>query len=114
LSGFSGSHSDPTAIIAAETPDHGDARVKPLENPLAPPEAFADAAATAPDKDTADRNGPPSMGSGNFADMLACVPGAFLRLHHCNPETLPGPETRLDMTLMPPALRFSHDFSGSR
>jgi hypothetical protein len=54
------------------------------------------------------------MGSGNFADRFACVPGAFLRLHHCNPETLPGPETRLDLTLMPPALRFSHDFSGSR
>lgn len=46
--------------------------------------------------------------------MLACVPGAFLRLHHYNPETLPGQETRLDLTLMTPALRFSHDFSGSR
>lgn len=32
--------------------------------------------------------------------MFACVPGAFLGLHHCNPETLPGPETRLDLTLL--------------
>lgn len=74
--------------------------VNPLENPLAPAEAFADAGAKASDKDAADRNGPPSMGSGNFADMLACVPGAFLRLHHCSPEALPGPETRLDLTLL--------------
>lgn len=74
---------------------------RPLENTPAFAEAFAAAAAAVLGDDAVDRNGPMSMGSEDFADMLAEVPGAFLYLHHSGPETLHSPKFRLDPAVLP-------------
>ncbi|MCK9552970.1 M20 aminoacylase family protein [Aquamicrobium sp.] len=74
---------------------------RPLENTPAFAEAFADAAAAVLGNEAVDRNGPMSMGSEDFADMLADVPGAFLYLHHSGPETLHSPKFRLDPAVLP-------------
>jgi hippurate hydrolase len=74
---------------------------RPLENTPVFAEAFADAAAAVLGNEAVDRNGPMSMGSEDFADMLADVPGAFLYLHHSGPETLHSPKFRLDPSILP-------------
>ncbi len=74
---------------------------RPLENKPAFAEAFADAAAAVLGDEAVDRNGPISMGSEDFTEMLAAVPGAFLYLHHSGPETRHSPKFRLGPSILP-------------
>ncbi len=74
---------------------------RPLKNTPALAEVFARAATTVLGDDAVDSNGPMSMGSEDFADMLGEVPGAFLYLHHSGAETLHSPKFRLDPAVLP-------------
>jgi hippurate hydrolase len=92
--GIAGSHQVEFTLELRDT-------FRPLENKPAFAEVFADAAAAVLGDEAVDRNGPISMCSEDFGEMLAAVPGAFLYLHDSGPETRHSPKFRLDPSILP-------------